>query len=322
MAEPSPSSVRSTESSASLLGAYLDRRAALQQRIDSARGVDEAAGALQRVLEEVRDQAIRHQTVEGARATHALIAALSAGARALGGPLRTQVRVRDRSGPAGAGAVAQIGLTAIQLGACVVLLMAPLQLPMLAWFVVLGLAVLLGIELMALSWRAIAGRREARLVAAAFGAAADPTQPAAERAEVTIRPDGKHVCDQLADALGAIDQALAARAAAGTPAVASSPLSGWPDLLEWLQRLLGAAGASDAQEALSLSRQARQLLLRHRIQVCDLEGLGSREREELFEVEPDITGRLMAPVTQLPALLEGTRVLLRGRVIEPGAGVS
>lgn len=137
----------------------------------------------------------------------------------------------------------------------------------------------------------------------------EPPQP-------ILRVDSKVLLDNLADALNTIDLAVA-RTEDVKKTFDSDGIEQLPELLNLLQRLMGASYLGKSQMALELTKLLPQLLIEQGIQTEIYRSDNKHNGREYFDFEPSIDPAAKEYVTITPALFKGDRLLRRGRVIEP-----
>ena len=138
--------------------------------------------------------------------------------------------------------------------------------------------------------------------------------PVPER--TTVQVDSQVLLDTLADALNTIDLAVARTQEAQQP-LDSSGIEEFPELLNLLQRLMGASFLEKPQMALELTKLLPQILMEQGIRAQIYRPDDAQSDREYFDFEPSIDPAARDYVTITPALLKGDRLLRRGRVIEP-----
>ncbi|MBD2439715.1 hypothetical protein [Nostoc sp. FACHB-110] len=147
----------------------------------------------------------------------------------------------------------------------------------------------------------------------------DKNHPATELLELpqpVLRVDSKILLDNLADALHTIDLAVA-RFAEGNQAEDDRTIEELPELLNFLQRLMGASYLDQPQMAIALAKMLPQILMSQGIQAQIYQPQAALSGREYFDFEPSIDPDTQDYVTITPALIKGDRLLRRGRVIEP-----
>jgi hypothetical protein len=149
----------------------------------------------------------------------------------------------------------------------------------------------------------------------------DRTNPPAspqlvEAVQPVVQVDSKALVDHLAEALNTIDLAVASAEQVKKP-LDSSGVEELPELLNLLQRLMGASFLEKPQMAIELTKLLPQILMEQGIRVQMYHSDDSRSYREYFDFEPSIDPSAKDYVTITPALLKGDRLLRRGRVIEP-----
>ncbi len=170
-----------------------------------------------------------------------------------------------------------------------------------AWMPILLMSVLLGLE------AALHFDKSDRVTAPV--PAIDPQLP--------LQVDSTVLLDNLAEALNTIDLAVASVEEVNKP-LASSGLEDLTEILDILQRLMGASFLQNPLMALELVKLIPQILMKQGIRVQSYQ-LSNKEQSlrEYFEFEPSIDAAAKDYITVTPALLKGDRLLRRGRVIEP-----
>ena len=170
-----------------------------------------------------------------------------------------------------------------------------------AWMPILLMSVLLGLE------AALHFDKSDRVTSPV--PAIDPQLP--------VQVDSTVLLDNLAEALNTIDLAVASVEEVNKP-LASSGLEDLTEILDILQRLMGASFLQNPLMALELVKLIPQILMKQGIRVQSYQ-LSNEEQSlrEYFEFEPSIDAAAKDYITVTPALLKGDRLLRRGRVIEP-----
>ncbi len=133
--------------------------------------------------------------------------------------------------------------------------------------------------------------------------------------EAIVRVDSKVFLDNLADAFNTIDLAVA-RVEESNKHQQSNGIEELPELLNFLQRLIGASKLDKPQMAIELTKLLPQILMDQGICAIAYQPSVHTSRE-YFDFEPSIDPDTKDYVTITPALLKGDRLLKRGRVIEP-----
>ncbi|BAY94437.1 MULTISPECIES: hypothetical protein [unclassified Tolypothrix] len=132
----------------------------------------------------------------------------------------------------------------------------------------------------------------------------------------TLRVDSKILLDNLADALNTIDLAVA-RFAEGNKSTGETGIEELPELLGFLQKLMGASFLDKPQMAIALTQLLPQILMEQGIRAQIYKANDTTSDRNYFDFEPSIDPETQDYVTLTPALLKGDRLLRRGRVIEP-----
>lgn len=143
----------------------------------------------------------------------------------------------------------------------------------------------------------------------------DVTQPVAVP-QAIVQIDSKILVDHLADALNTIDLAVNGAEQVKKP-LDSSRLEELPELLNVIQKLMGASFLEKPQMALELTKLLPQILMEQGIRVQIYQPNNKNSGREYFDFEPNIDHFATDYVTITPALFKGDRLLRRGRVIEP-----
>jgi hypothetical protein len=143
----------------------------------------------------------------------------------------------------------------------------------------------------------------------------DSTQPV-ETLQPIVQIDSQVLLDNLADALDTIDRAVAS-AEPVKKTLDSSGIEELPELLNLIQRLMGASFLEKPQMALELTKLLPQIFMEQGIRVQIYRPEDAQNYREYFDFEPSIDRSAKDYVTITPALLKGDRLLRRGRVIEP-----
>lgn len=130
-----------------------------------------------------------------------------------------------------------------------------------------------------------------------------------------VRVDSNVLLDHLAEALNTIDIAVSQVDEVNTP-LTSSGLEDLTEILDLLQRLVGASLINNPLMALELTKLIPQILLKQGIQAQSYQP-NDEHLSENFDFEPSIDPSAKDYVTLTPALLKGEKLLCRGRVIQP-----
>ncbi|MDZ8107834.1 MAG: hypothetical protein RM338_19745 [Nostoc sp. DedQUE12a] len=131
-----------------------------------------------------------------------------------------------------------------------------------------------------------------------------------------LRVDSKVFLDNLADAFNTIDLAIA-RFEEGNKIESNDTIEELPELLNFLQRLIGASFLNQPQMTNELVKLLPQILMSQGIRFSIYQPQQPHSNREYFDFEPSIDSSTKDYVTITPALLKGDRLLSRGRVIEP-----
>lgn len=173
-----------------------------------------------------------------------------------------------------------------------------------AWMAILLMTVLVGLEVVL---QVDKGKQENQ---------SDSTQ-LVEALQPIVQVDSKVLLDNLADALSTIDLAVASAEDVKKPIADASGIEELPELLNLLQRLMGASVLEKPQMALQLTKLLPQILMEQGIQAQMYRPNEEQSYREYFDFEPSIDPAAKDYVTITPALFKGDRLLRRGRVIEP-----
>lgn len=136
-----------------------------------------------------------------------------------------------------------------------------------------------------------------------------------EAPQIIVRVDSKVLLDNIADALNTIDRAVA-QAEAVKNLDSNSEIEEMPELLNFLQTLMGVSSLENPDMTLELTKLLPQILLEQGIRVQSYRANDEHSSRGYFDFEPPIDDAKNY-VTLAPALLKGEQVLRRGRVIEP-----
>ena len=172
-----------------------------------------------------------------------------------------------------------------------------------AWMAILLMSVLVGLEVVL---QLDKGKPETASESAQFVKALQPV----------VQVDSNVLLDNLADALNTIDLAVA-RTEDVKKNLDSSGVEELPELLNLVQRLMGASFLGKPQMALELTKLLPQILMEQGIRAQIYRPDEAQNYREYFDFEPSIDPSAKDYVTITPALLKGDRLLRRGRVIEP-----
>ncbi len=140
-----------------------------------------------------------------------------------------------------------------------------------------------------------------------------------EAPQMLVQIDSKILLDNLADALNTIDLAIAS--VIEEKPRDSSGIENQPELLLFLQRLMGASFLEKPQMTLELAQLLPQILMEQGIR-AQIYRADDNSHREYFDFEPSIDRSKQDYTTITPALLNGDRLLRRGRVIEPAKLIS
>jgi len=135
--------------------------------------------------------------------------------------------------------------------------------------------------------------------------------------QLTVRVDSKVLLDNIADALNTIDRAVAQAEEVKKPLDSTSGIEEMPELLNFLQTLMGVSSFENPEMTLDLTKLLPQILMEQGIQVQSYRPHDEHSSRGYFDFEPPIDQSAKDYVTLAPALLKGEQLLRRGRVIEP-----
>jgi hypothetical protein len=132
-----------------------------------------------------------------------------------------------------------------------------------------------------------------------------------------LKVDSQILLDNLGDALNTIDLAVARVEEVNQP-LEDHAIEELPELLNFLQRLIGASFLDKPQMMLELAKILPQILMEQGIRT-QIYQPKDPQNSAFFDFEPSIDPDTKDYVTITPALLKGDRLLRRGRVIEPAS---
>lgn len=133
--------------------------------------------------------------------------------------------------------------------------------------------------------------------------------------------DSQLLLDNLADALNTIDLAVGS-AFEVKQTSDSNGIEELPELLNFVQRLIGASFLDRAQMTLELAKMLPQILMEQGVRTEIYRIDSEQSHRAYFDFEPSIDNSLKDYITITPALWKGDRLLRRGRVIEPAKVIS
>lgn len=168
-----------------------------------------------------------------------------------------------------------------------------------SWMPILLMSVLIGLE-----------------VALQLGNNQSSSFQTVEVPKLPVRVDSNALLNNLAEALNTIDIAVAQVEEVNKP-LAASGLEELTEILDLLQRLMGASFLENPLMTLELAKLIPQILNKQGIRVQSYQPNDAPSLREYFDFEPSIDPAAKDYVTLNPALLKGERLLRRGRVIEP-----
>jgi hypothetical protein len=132
-----------------------------------------------------------------------------------------------------------------------------------------------------------------------------------------LRVDSKVLLDNLADALNTIDLAVAIKEENKNED--DRGIQELPELLNFIQRLIGASKLDKPEMTIALTKLLPQILMEQGIFAHIYRPNDPDSDRQYFDFEPSIDPDTKDYVTITPALLKGDRLLRRGRVIEPAS---
>lgn len=132
-----------------------------------------------------------------------------------------------------------------------------------------------------------------------------------------LRVDSKVLLDNLADALNTIDLAVAIKEENKNED--DRGIQELPELLNFIQRLMGASKLDKPEMTIALTKLLPQILMEQGILADIYRPNDPNSDRQYFDFEPSIDPDSKDYVTITPALLKGDRLLRRGRVIEPAS---
>lgn len=138
-----------------------------------------------------------------------------------------------------------------------------------------------------------------------------------EAPQLSVQVDSKVLLDNIADALNTIDRAVAQAEEVKKPFNSTSEIEEIPELLNFLQMLIGTSSFENPEMTLELTKLLPQILMEQGIRVQVYRPNDEHSSRGYFDFEPPIDQSARDYVTLAPALLKGEQVLRRGRVIEP-----
>ncbi len=180
-----------------------------------------------------------------------------------------------------------------------------------AWMDILLVSLLVGLEVVSQL-----DKRDAKGSNGADRANSSDSPQLGEASQPIVQIDSQVLLDNLAEALSTIDIAVASAQETKKP-IDSTGIEQVPELLNLVQRLMGASFLQKPQMALELTKLLPQILREQGIRVQIYQPDDAQNYREYFDFEPSIDPSAQDYVTITPALLKDDRLLRRGRVIEP-----
>ena len=138
--------------------------------------------------------------------------------------------------------------------------------------------------------------------------------------ETGVTLDKKELLGYLERTFKVIDQTVAEYSRLSEPVESKPKLEDHPEVLEFMQNLMGEALTLETQLPPILQSRMQELssiLRKYGIRSEIYHDNACEKVRELFEFEPSVDPNLQKHAMVKPALTKGDEVLLRGRVIEP-----
>lgn len=301
-----------------LLTLFSKERSELQTEIDKATSLDAVVKLVQHRLDDLKSMYIGDLSVAQARLALFFLDTLRQSVATLAAANETKVSCPDpqqtisnseRFSPN------SLILKLLQVLICVGILVSLFSLTRsapLAWMAILLMSLLIGLEV------------AIQLDLDNHENSPGSLQPM-EAPQLNVRVDSKVLLDNIADALNTIDRAVAQAEEVKKPLDSNSGIEEMPELLSFLQMLLGASSLENPDMTLELTKLLPQILMEQGLRVQSYRPNGEQSSRGYFDFEPPIDQSAKDYVTLTPALLKGEHLLRRGRVIEPaysGAGSS
>lgn len=285
-----------------LLTLFSKGRSELQTEIDEATSLDAVVKLIQNRLDDLKTMYIGDLSVAQARLVLFFLDTLRQSVATLTAVNETQSRsdpqqIISQTHP---NSILKLLQGTICLGILVLLFSLTRSAP-LTWMSILLMSVLIGLE--------------AAIQLGKGNSQNSPDSFQLEAPQMFIRVDSKVLLDNIADALNTIDRAVAQAEAVKT-LDSNSEIEEMPELLNFLQTLMGVSSLENPDMTLELTKLLPQILMEQGIRVQSYRANDEHSSRGYFDFEPPIDDTKNY-VTLAPALLKGEQVLRRGRVIEP-----
>lgn len=289
-----------------LLTLFSKGRSELQAEIDRATSLDAVVKLVQNRIDDLKTMYIGDLSVAQARLALFFLDTLRQSVAILTAANKTKSRPDPQQIISGAMLSPNSILKLLQVLICVsvlVLLFSLTRSAPLAWMDILLMSLLIGLE-----------------VAIQLNKVKPENSPDSlqlvEAPQLIVRVDSKVLLDNIADALNTIDRAVA-QAEEVKPLDSTSGIGEIPELLNFLQMLIGTSSLENPEMTLELTKLLPQILMEQGIRVQVYRPNDEHSSRGYFDFEPPIDQSAKDYVTLAPALLKGEQVLRRGRVIEP-----
>lgn len=286
-----------------LLTLFSKGRSELQTKIDQATSTDAVVKLLQEQIDDIKTSYIGELSVAQARLTLFFVDTLRQSVATLAAAHQLKATQAPDQISNSVTSPNRLVLKLLQALICVGVLASLFMLTRnapLAWMDVLLMSLLIGLEV---AIQLDQNNQDSLSVG----------QPALQP---SIRVDSKVLLDNIADALSTIDRAIAQAEAGKATLNHNSGIEEMPELVNFLQRLIGASSLKNPEMTIELAKLLPQILIEQGISVQSYQPNHEHSRS-YFDFEPPIDESAQEYVTITPALLRGDRLLRRGRVIEP-----
>lgn len=285
-----------------LLTLFSRGRSELQTEIDKATSLDAVVKLIQNRLDDLKTMYIGDLSVAQARLVLFFLDTLRQSVATLTAVKETQSRpdpqqIISQTHP---NSILKLLQGIICLGILVLLFSLTRSAP-LTWMSILLMSVIIGLE--------------AAIQLGKGNSQNSPNSFQLEAPQMIVRVDSKVLLDNIADALNTIDRAVAQAEAVKT-LDSNSEIEEMPELLNFLQTLMGVSSLENPDMTLELTKLLPQILMEQGIRVQSYRANDEHSSRGYFDFEPPIDDAKNY-VTLAPALLKGEQVLRRGRVIEP-----
>jgi hypothetical protein len=290
-----------------LLTLFSKGRSELQTEIDQATSIEQVVKLVQNQLNDLKTMYIGDLSVAQARLALFFLDTLRQSVAILTAANETKISCPDPQLISEPTRPNSLILKLLQVIICVGilgLLFSLTESDPLAWMVILLMSLLIGLEV---ALQLDKGNPENSL---SF------LQPMSA-SQLTVRVDSKVLLDNIADALNTIDRAVAQAEEVKKPLDSTSGIEEMPELLNFLQTLMGVSSFENPEMTLELTKLLPQILMEQGIQVQSYRPHDEHSSRGYFDFEPPIDQSAKDYVTLAPALLKGEQLLRRGRVIEP-----